>query len=383
MPPLFPDAVAHDRRGLLLQHRPHRRGVRARCSSGCSAQTCGDYRLALLYAGFLVPAGRRRGAVPARAARRTLERRRRSNDDRPIAGTDMNPRTSPHALPVTPPTTRRVGSGAFRYQADVGWGQLPAGWSLVEVAGVATDSAGNVFVFNRGEHPVIVFDREGRFLRSWGEGVFVRPHGITIGPDDAVYCVDDIGPHRPQVHARRPAAADAGHQRPAVGHRRRTVDYRTIRRAAGRSTFRRTWRWRPTASCTSPTATATRASTGLRADGRLLALVGRAGRRAGPVSRAARHRGRSPRARCMWPIARTAGCSCFSPDGRFLGRMDRRGPAVPGGDRSRRNVSSWPSWAIAPACSPATSRRAGKPTGGRVSVFDRARRVAGALGRRR
>jgi streptogramin lyase len=39
---------------------------------------------------------------------------------------------------------------------------------------------------------VILFDRDGRFISSWGEGLFVRPHGITIGPDDSVYCTDDL-----------------------------------------------------------------------------------------------------------------------------------------------------------------------------------------------
>jgi DNA-binding beta-propeller fold protein YncE len=29
-------------------------------------------------------------------------------------------------------------------------------------------------------------------LESWGEGLFARPHGITIGPDDCVYCTDDL-----------------------------------------------------------------------------------------------------------------------------------------------------------------------------------------------
>lgn len=37
-----------------------------------------------------------------------------------------------------------VGRGAFRYRPDPDWGRLPAGWSYVEVAGVATDSADNV-----------------------------------------------------------------------------------------------------------------------------------------------------------------------------------------------------------------------------------------------
>ena len=78
------------------------------------------------------------------------------------------------------------------YQADDRWAKLPPGWRWSEVAGVATDCQNHVFVFNRGEHPVMVFDRDGVFLTSWGEGMFTRPHGITIGPDDTVYCSDDL-----------------------------------------------------------------------------------------------------------------------------------------------------------------------------------------------
>ena len=38
---------------------------------------------------------------------------------------------------------------------------------------------------------MVVFDRDGRFLGSWGEGIFTHPHGITITPNDVVRCVDD------------------------------------------------------------------------------------------------------------------------------------------------------------------------------------------------
>jgi len=72
-----------------------------------------------------------------------------------------------------------------------GWGKPPEGRRYVEAAGVAVDSKDHVYVFNRGEHPVIVFDREGNFLRSWGEGLVGRAHGITIGPDDEVWLTDD------------------------------------------------------------------------------------------------------------------------------------------------------------------------------------------------
>jgi DNA-binding beta-propeller fold protein YncE len=91
-----------------------------------------------------------------------------------------------------PTAAVEVGAGPFRYRALPRWGELPAGWSFGEVVGVATDARDRVYVFSRSEHPLTVFDADGKFLTSWGEGLFTRPHGITIGPDDAVWCTDDL-----------------------------------------------------------------------------------------------------------------------------------------------------------------------------------------------
>jgi DNA-binding beta-propeller fold protein YncE len=60
------------------------------------------------------------------------------------------------------------------------------------VTAVATDSHDRVFVFSRGDRPVAVFDPRGELLFAWENVPFTRPHGITIGPDDSVYCVDDL-----------------------------------------------------------------------------------------------------------------------------------------------------------------------------------------------
>jgi DNA-binding beta-propeller fold protein YncE len=83
-----------------------------------------------------------------------------------------------------------VGKGKFTYRVAEGWGQLPQGYEFGQVAGVATDSQGRVHLFNRSAHPVQVFDHSGKFLKSWGEGLFVNPHGITIGPDGSYWLVD-------------------------------------------------------------------------------------------------------------------------------------------------------------------------------------------------
>jgi len=121
----------------------------------------------------------------------------------------------------------------IEYQVQESWQRLPEGWDLVEVAGVATDSQDRVYVFNRGEHPVVVFDRDGRFLTSWGEGTFVRAHGIHIGDDDSVYCTDDLD------HSVRKFTTDGellltlGVSGQASDTGVADRDYRTIRAAAG------------------------------------------------------------------------------------------------------------------------------------------------------
>ena len=87
--------------------------------------------------------------------------------------------------------TTKMGSGELTYEVLLDWAKLPGGWSFLEAVDVAVDSKDRVYVFCRGEHPLIVFDPEGNFLDSWGEGQFKRPHGITMSPDGSLYCVDD------------------------------------------------------------------------------------------------------------------------------------------------------------------------------------------------
>lgn len=84
-----------------------------------------------------------------------------------------------------------VGEGDFTYEPVENWAKLPPGWSFKEIGAVGVDRADRVYVFNRGEHPMIVFDRDGSFIKSWGEGVFPRAHGLHMADDDTVWLTDD------------------------------------------------------------------------------------------------------------------------------------------------------------------------------------------------
>jgi DNA-binding beta-propeller fold protein YncE len=83
---------------------------------------------------------------------------------------------------------------ASAYAPIAEWEQLPADYTHPDVAAVALNSKGRVYLFCRAEHPVLIYERDGRFVGSWGEGIFsMRTHGITIAPDDSVWCTDDAG----------------------------------------------------------------------------------------------------------------------------------------------------------------------------------------------
>jgi len=85
------------------------------------------------------------------------------------------------------------GSGEFSYTFVDGWAKLPSGMTFKECPGVAVDSRDNVYILTRGEHPIIVLDKDGNFVRSFGQGFFSddRTHGLYIGHDDSLMVADD------------------------------------------------------------------------------------------------------------------------------------------------------------------------------------------------
>src|SRR6516164_7753926 len=85
-------------------------------------------------------------------------------------------------------------NGIPDYRPVKAWAKLPDGVVFGPVSSVATDSADRVYVCHRGRHPVLVFDREGRFLRSWGDDLIKTAHGLRIDHADHVW-ITDIGNH--------------------------------------------------------------------------------------------------------------------------------------------------------------------------------------------
>ncbi|MBM3775651.1 MAG: hypothetical protein FJW37_10905, partial [Acidobacteria bacterium] len=80
-----------------------------------------------------------------------------------------------------------------RYQVVHGWPQLPPGFALGQVTGVEVDSANRVFVFHRGDRPILCFDgASGKLLASWGDGMFGSAHGLTVDSRDNVWVTDVV-----------------------------------------------------------------------------------------------------------------------------------------------------------------------------------------------
>ena len=82
----------------------------------------------------------------------------------------------------------------LNYSPVPNWCKLPYGMTFKnDATSVAVDSKDNVYVFCRGPVPLFIFDSEGNYINSWGEGEFLRPHGICLDKNDDLYLIDDQG----------------------------------------------------------------------------------------------------------------------------------------------------------------------------------------------
>ena len=80
-----------------------------------------------------------------------------------------------------------VGTGKHTYELVENWAKLPDGWVLGQTA-IVTDSQDRVYLFNRSDHPLIVLDRDGNYLTSWGEGVLTDAHGMFMDAGETYIC---------------------------------------------------------------------------------------------------------------------------------------------------------------------------------------------------
>ncbi len=87
----------------------------------------------------------------------------------------------------------QIGSAAFTFNARNDWEHLPAGMTLHETPGVAVDAEDRVYLLTRNtDNPVVVLERDGTFVRTFGQGVFTaRAHAVRIASDGLVYAADD------------------------------------------------------------------------------------------------------------------------------------------------------------------------------------------------
>lgn len=91
--------------------------------------------------------------------------------------------------------TMQLGSGSHVYELVEGWAKLPEHIKTGYTHGVVTDKNDNVYVFNQSKDAMIVFDRDGNFLKSWGEEFSEGAHGLMIHEEDGeefLYLTDYI-----------------------------------------------------------------------------------------------------------------------------------------------------------------------------------------------
>ena len=72
-----------------------------------------------------------------------------------------------------------------------GFVKFPTEFEVGAVSAVTVDKEDNVYVLQRGKEPLLMFDKEGKFIRAWGESLFKVPHGLRVDQEGHIWTTDN------------------------------------------------------------------------------------------------------------------------------------------------------------------------------------------------
>jgi DNA-binding beta-propeller fold protein YncE len=74
---------------------------------------------------------------------------------------------------------------------STGFLKFPPEVEVGAMSSVAVDAEDRIFVLHRGEPPLVAFDKDGNYVRSWGTGLFKVPHGLRVDAEGKIWTTDN------------------------------------------------------------------------------------------------------------------------------------------------------------------------------------------------
>jgi DNA-binding beta-propeller fold protein YncE len=74
---------------------------------------------------------------------------------------------------------------------STGFLKFPAEVEVGPMSSVAVDAEDRIYVLHRGEPPLVAFDKDGNFVRAWGQGLFKVPHGLRVDSRGDIWTTDN------------------------------------------------------------------------------------------------------------------------------------------------------------------------------------------------
>jgi sugar lactone lactonase YvrE len=122
----------------------------------------------------------------------------------------------------------------FNYELEESWGEsdIEMEWGLNVVPGICVDKDDNVYILSRGNPPIIVFNKDGQCLSTFGSGVFERAHGVFRTTEGDIYGVDDAGHAVYMFNRKHELVMTLGNKGQPSDSGCVNKDYKTIKRGA-------------------------------------------------------------------------------------------------------------------------------------------------------